>query len=190
MRNAQMITVWDPVVRLFHWLLVATFIASWMTQEAYYELHLQTGYAVLGLVCVRIAWGLIGPTYARFSNFIYSPSNIIACLKSLKGEGSKRYLGHNPVGGIMIIIMLLALLIVTISGIALDGAENWSGPLSEMNLYRHTYLIKSVHEFSSDALLIMIALHLAGVAFTSIKHRENLVKAMITGKKRPPDTID
>ena len=184
MNKTSLITVWDPFVRLFHWLLVVAFFASWLTQEEYYKLHLQTGYAVLALVSLRIAMGFMGSKHARFSDFIYSPSNILTYVKSLKQAECKRYVGHNPAAGLMIITMLLALLTVTISGVALDGAENWSGPLSEMNLYRHTYLIESIHELSSDTLLILIVLHLAGVTFTSLKHRENLVKAMITGKKR------
>jgi len=158
--TAPLIPVWDPLVRLFHWLLVAAFATSWLTQEEHYNLHLQAGYASLGLVCFRMAWGMVGPRYARFTDFIYSPSAIYAYLKSIAGGGSKRFIGHNPAGGAMIIAMIAGLLTVTISGIALDGAENWSGPLAEMGLYRHTALIQSIHVLSTDLLLVLIAMHL------------------------------
>lgn len=182
--TAPSIPVWDPLVRLFHWLLVAAFVTSWLTQEEYYRLHLQAGYATLGLVCFRIVWGMVGPPYARFTDFIHSPSAIYAYLRSIACGCSKRYISHNPAGGAMIVALIAGLLTVTFSGIALDAAENWSGPLAEMGLYRHKNLILSIHVMSTDVLIVLIALHLLGVAHASLVHRENLVRAMITGRKR------
>jgi cytochrome b len=155
-----------------------------LTGEEYYDLHLQAGYAVLGLVCLRLAWGLLGSRHARFSDFVYSPRDTITYLLSLLRGQAKRYIGHNPAGGAMVLLMLAGLVTVTVSGIALDGAENWSGPMAEMQLFHHTGLIKRIHSLSTDVLLVAVGLHLLGVTFTSLLHRENLVKSMITGRKR------
>lgn len=182
--NTRLIPVWDPFVRLFHWLLVAAFLTSWLTQEEHYNLHLQAGYATLVLVCLRIAWGTVGTHYARFTNFICSPSCVYAYLKSIADGSSERFIGHNPAGGAMIVAQIAGLLTVTISGIALDGAENWSGPFAEMGFYRHTPMIHAIHVQSTNLLLVLIVMHLLGVVHTSLAHRENLVRAMITGKKR------
>ena len=184
MRKATSITVWDPLVRLFHWSLAGAFLTAWLTQEEHYRLHLQAGYTILGLICLRTLWGVVGSKYARFSDFIQGPKTVHDYLKSLLKGGARRFIGHNPAGGAMILALLLGLLTVTLSGIALDGAENWSGPMAGMNLYRHLELIQTIHEVSTDVLLILIGLHLLGVLHASRAHRENLVLAMITGKKR------
>lgn len=184
MNKPALVTAWDPFIRIFHWALVVSFVTSWATREEYYNLHLQAGYATLGLICMRLAWGFIASGHARFSDFIYSPKAIIAYLESLAGKNPQRYIGHNPAGGAMVVLLLAGLLVVTLSGIALDAAENWSGPMAGMNLFRYTSLIKSVHSLSTDLLLIAISLHLLGVGFSSLAHRENLPKSMITGKKR------
>lgn len=179
-----LVDVWDPFIRLFHWSLASAFVVSWLTGEEYYDLHLQAGYAVLGLVCLRLVWGLFGTRHARFSDFVYSPRVTGAYLLSLLRGKAERYIGHNPAGGAMIVLMLAALITVSVSGIALDGAENWSGPMAEMQLFRYTGLIKRIHSLSTDILLLAICLHLPGVALSSMLHRENLFKSMLTGKKR------
>jgi len=184
MNKTALIRVWDPLLRLFHWLLAVAFLTCWLTQEEHYNLHLQAGYAALGLVCLRIVWGIAGPRHARFTDFIHPPSAVLAYLRALAGGRAKRFIGHNPAGGAMIVMLLLGLLTVGISGIALDGAENWSGPLAEMKLYRHMELIHSLHLLCTDLLWILIALHLLGVLHASLVHRENLAWAMITGRKR------
>jgi len=184
MNKPTQILVWDPFVRLFHWLLLTAFAISWYTQEEYYSLHLQAGYAVLGLVTLRIIWGLFGSKHARFSDFVYSPGKTISYIKSVLHGQSKRFIGHNPAAGVMIIILFFSLLCVTISGIALDGAENWSGPMAQMNLFHYRDLILSIHDLSTDSLLLLIALHLLGVVHTSVTHRENLVLSMLNGRKR------
>jgi cytochrome b len=183
MNKPSTIKVWDIFVRLFHWLLVASFAISWFTQEQQYENHLWAGYTVLTLICLRTVWGFVGSTYARFKNFIPTPKVLINYVHSIITKRSPRYIGHNPAGGIMIVLMLLTLLTITSSGIALDGAENWSGPLAEFNLYHYTDQIKSLHIMSTNVLLALIVLHLLGVLHSSISHRENLVKAMISGHK-------
>ena len=185
MNKPSQVPVWNLFIRLFHWLLVGSFAISWYTREEYYSLHLQAGYTVLGLIVLRIIWGLFGSKYARFSNFIYSPSSTISYIKTLFSGHAKRFIGHNPAAGMMILALLLNLMTVTISGIALDGAENWSGPMAQMNLFKYMDLIQPIHKLSTDTLLILIGLHLCGVVYTSLLHRENLVRAMFNGRKRP-----
>ena len=184
MNKTSLIPVWDLFVRLFHWLLVAAFVSSWLTQEAQYNFHLLAGYTTLGLICLRFVWGMIGTQHARFTDFAYSPSTIYAYMKSIAGGRSKRYIGHNPAAAVMIFALMTGLLIVTISGIALDGAENWAGPMAEMGLYHYTGHIQSTHVLSTNLLLILIVLHLLGIVHSSLTHRENLIRAMVTGKKR------
>ncbi len=184
MAKPELILVWDPLIRLFHWLLVVSFAIAWYTQEGDYELHIITGYSILGLVGFRLLWGIIGPSHARFSDFIKGPRELLIYALSLHKRSIKRYLGHNPAGGFMIIVFLLGLLTVTISGIALDGAENWSGPLANMGLFRYKETILQLHDWSTNILLILIPLHLLGVIHASVQHRENLIKSMFSGYKR------
>ena len=182
-RTAQF-RVWDPLVRLFHWLLVACFVIAWMTQENEYELHILTGYGIIALLMFRLFWGVVGPTHARFSDFVKGPTELLSYGRSLFRRQSKRYLGHNPAGGMMILLMLSGLLLVTFSGVALDGAENWSGPMAEMGLFRYRESILQLHLWSTNLMLLLIPLHLLGVVHASIQHRENLIGSMITGYKR------
>jgi len=183
-QNNNKIVVWDPLVRLFHWTLVITCITAYVTQEENYELHLQSGYLIIGLICFRIIWGFIGSDHARFSDFVYRPATILKYLKERRNSQARRYLGHNPAGGIMVIFMLLVLLTITLSGIALDAAENRAGPLSGSQLFLYTDIINVVHNISTHIATVMVMLHILGVIFSGKAHNENLAVAMITGKKR------
>jgi cytochrome b len=177
------IQVWDPLVRIFHWGLVAAFTLAWLTQEEAYDLHLTAGYAVLGLVAFRILWGFVGTRHARFGDFVRGPSRVTAYLRDLRRGSAERFLGHNPAGGIMILLLLAVMLIIALSGVALEGAENRSGPLGDTRLFYYTDLIKELHEWSSNLALVLVLLHLAGVAHAGWAHGENLVRAMVTGRK-------
>jgi cytochrome b len=184
MNTAERIRVWDPLIRSFHWLLVLGFTTAWLTRESDYELHLISGYAVLILIGLRILWGIFGSAHARFNDFVKGPVELLRYLGSLVRGSARRYRGHNPAGGMMIVLFLLILATLTISGVALDGAENWSGPLADAGLFRHKDLIHRIHDWSSDLMLLLIPLHLLGVLHASVVHRENLVKSMIDGYKR------
>ena len=182
------IQVWDPLVRLFHWALVAAFFIAYFTEDEWLNWHIVAGYTVLGLVLFRLLWGFIGTNYARFSNFVYSPGDTLAYLKAVFTGKAARYLGHNPAGGGMIIALLLFLLATTISGLMLYGADAWRGPLAE--LMKNTSdenidLIKEVHEFCANFTLFLVVVHVFGVIWESVLHRENLVLSMFHGRKRP-----
>jgi len=185
--SPRTLRVWDPLVRIFHWSLVGFFAIAWATAEEIQFLHEWSGYAIVALVGFRLVWGLIGTRYARFSDFIYRPSRVKAYLKDLFRGRARHYVGHNPAGGLMVIVLLIGLAMLTFSGMALvaiDGegplAATWVAGLSE-------HLVKEVHEFFANLLLLLVGVHVAGVLVSSLLHRENLVRAMITGRKQLRD---
>ena len=124
MSKSAAVKVWDPLVRIFHWSLVAFFTIAFVTGEEENVWHIYTGYAVLGLIAFRIMWGFIGSEHARFSDFIFGPGKVIQYLGSLLGGKPQRYLGHNPAGGYMVLLMLVVLLAVTITGVKVYGLED------------------------------------------------------------------
>ena len=200
------VRVWDPLVRLFHWSLVATVAIAWLSAEELQPVHEVAGYIVAGLVAFRLVWGLVGGRYARFSRFIKGPRDTLAYLGDMVRGGERRYLGHNPAGAAMIVALLAAL-----SGTALTGwlmaeparmamlpempqivAPAWADDDGEHGEYgeRGEGALKEVHETFANLMLLLIALHLAGVVLASVRHRENLARAMITGDKRAPGPSD
>jgi len=209
MTEKNLVPVWDILVRVFHWSLVLTFTIAYFTEDDFEELHIYAGYAVLGLICFRVIWGFIGSRYARFSNFIYSFTEIKSYLNSLLTKKPKHYLGHNPAGGLMIMVMLISLFATTLSGIKIYGVQGY-GPLAdngaELSIISKAQahgdnkhedekegfekvenpeeeLWEEIHEFFSNFTLLLIFIHIAGVVVASRVHGENLVRAMITGKK-------
>jgi len=181
------IKVWDPIVRLFHWGLVAAFIVAYATDDDNLSPHVWAGYAVLGLVVARIVWGFVGTPYARFSSFIFTPATIKIFLTQTLMRRAKRYLGHNPAGGAMILLMLSSLIVTTLTGIAIYGIEENAGPLAPWLAHAGEFweeLTEETHEFFSNFTLFLIIVHLAGVLIESLIHKENLVRSMINGFKR------
>ncbi len=179
--------VWDPFVRLFHWTLVTAFFIAYIVEEDVMSLHVWAGYTVFALIVSRILWGLIGSRHARFSDFVYRPSTVFAYLKDIAARHPKRYLGHNPAGGAMIVLLILCLLALTISGIALYGADQHAGPLAGMMAgFSHDgeEILEEVHEFFANFTLLLVFFHVCGVLVESLLHRENLVSAMLTGYKK------
>jgi len=178
------VRVWDPLVRLFHWSLLIAVGVAYFTQEQHYEEHLLSGYVVLGLVVFRLFWGVAGSRHARFTQLCPTPATLLSHLKSMARLQAPRYLGHNPAGGVMVIALLLCLSCIALSGIALDAAENRSGPLASARLFLYTDTINAIHDYATQLLLVLVALHVLGVVLSSVLHRENLPLAMVTGKKR------
>jgi cytochrome b len=180
------VKVWDPFVRIFHWSLVLTFTVAYVSGEELEVLHNNAGYAVLGLVLLRILWGFIGPRYARFRDFVYSPAEVRGFLKDTLGRRAKRYLGHNPAGGAMVVVMLLSLIITTVTGIAFYGIEDGAGPLAMLagSPEWAMEMLEEVHEFFANLMVLLVAVHIIGVVVESRLHHESLVKAMLNGRKR------
>ena len=168
---AGSIRVWDPIVRVFHWGFAAAVFLALMSDEDR-ALHEAAGYAALALVLVRILWGFLGPRHARFSSFVRSPGAVLTYLKDAAGLRARRYLGHNPAGGAMILLLLAM--------VATAGISGW---LSETDRFFGVAWVEDLHRASANALIALIAFHVAGVVFSSVMHGENLVRAMITGRK-------
>lgn len=183
---AQQVQVWDVSVRLFHWLLVSAFTVAYVTEEDFLSLHTLAGYLVGGLLVYRLVWGFIGPKHARFSDFIYAPSKVLQHLKAAVTGKTRRYLGHNPAGGAMIIALLGSLIITTVTGIALLGAEEHAGPMASAMAGSGEWAeeaLEEVHEFFANFTLFLVVFHVGGVLWESFVHGENLPRSMITGRK-------
>ncbi len=180
----QSITVWDPYVRIFHWSLVFFFTLAFITEDDWLRLHSFAGYTVTGLVVFRVFWGLIGSHYARFSSFTFTPNSIVAYLKSLLTRHPKHYLGHNPAGGAMILLMLLILTLTALTGMATLATEGL-GPLAGTFFSQLSDdVLEEIHEFLANTMLLLVVIHVAGVLVSSLLHRENLILAMLTGRKK------
>lgn len=200
------IRVWDPLVRVFHWGLAATVALAWVTAEELQPVHEVAGYTVAGLVAFRLIWGLVGSRYARFSRFIKGPRDTLSYLGDMRRGRERRYLGHNPAGAAMIVALLVAL-----SGTAFTGwlmeepdrlallpempqivAPAWADDDGDHGEYgeRGEGALGEVHETFANLMLFLIALHVGGVVLASVRHRENLARAMVTGDKRAPGPDD
>ncbi|MGZ5008315.1 MAG: cytochrome b/b6 domain-containing protein [Methylobacter sp.] len=183
MESQQVVKVWDLPLRIFHWLLVAGFFIAYLTEDDLLTVHVWAGYLVTGLLVFRLIWGFIGNDYARFSNFLCSPAKSIAYLKDLTALKTQRYIGHNPAGAAMIILLLLSLLATVVTGFAVYGADQAAGPLAAIGSANEK-MWEEVHEFFANFTLILVAVHVVGVAVESYIHRENLAKAMVHGFKK------
>jgi cytochrome b len=188
------VRVWDPLVRSIHWLLAAAVIVDWATDEPLW-MHTWLGYLALVLVVVRVAWGFVGPEHARFVSFVRGPRLVFDYLARLVRFSSQRYLGHSPAGGAMIVALLIMIAATGVTGMANLAADRGEGPLASVvakverpprvpGQRRPPLLMKQVHETVANITIAFVVLHVLGVALASFAHRENLVRAMITGRKR------
>ncbi len=181
------IKVWDLLLRIFHWSLVSLFLFAFITEDDFLDLHVIAGYIIIGLILFRLIWGVIGPRHARFSNFVKSPSQVKSYLKDVLLFRAKRYLGHNPAGGAMVIALLVSIVMTVFFGMLTYGAMEFSGPLVGMVSGVSDALaegFEEVHEFFANFTLFLVGLHVIGVVVASLQHRENLVQSMIDGYKQ------
>lgn len=177
--NADRVKVWDPLVRTFHWSLVFSVATTWLTAEDFRVVHEWGGYVVLALVAVRLLWGLVGSRYARFSQFVRGVKPVTTYARLVITGRAPRYIGHNPLGGWMMIALLLVL--------AALGTTGW---MMSLDAFFGNARLETLHKTLANGLLAMIVLHVAGAVVTGVKHGENLVRAMVTGVKRTPATGD
>ena len=211
------IKVWDVFVRIFHWTLVGVMFGQYLTGDRVKNVHINVGYFLICLVLARILWGFFGSKHARFSDFVYGPGTIISYLKGLIKGTPKHYLGHNPAGGLMIIIILFSLLVTAFTGLKTLGSRG-QGPLADegISIVRLTYadedkhdenddhptfseghrkknkkyeFWEEIHEFMTGFMLFLIIVHISGVIISSWVHKENLILAMITGTKKKGSSV-
>jgi len=166
------ILVWDAPVRVFHWLLVLSFVGAYITAESerWRLIHVSLGYTMGGLVAFRILWGLVGTRHARFANFVRGPAAVLRYLRALPTEQREHHVGHNPAGAASIVLLLLLSAIAVGTGWAVY--EAW-GPR----------WLSGLHEGASNFMLAVVGVHIGGVVASSWLHRENLVRSMLTGTK-------
>jgi cytochrome b len=178
------IYVWDRFVRLFHWTLVVTFTVAYLTEDDLLEVHVWAGYAVGALVLARVIWGFVGPTHARFSDFIYAPAETLRYVRDLVLFRAERHLGHSPGGGAMVVLLLVFLAATVVTGLVVYGGDQQAGPLAGMCTKETAEAVEEVHEAIANITLALVLAHVAAVVLATFVHRENLVRAMFTGYKR------
>jgi cytochrome b len=174
------ILVWDAPVRVFHWLMVVSFVGAYLTAESerWRLMHVTLGYTMAGLVVFRLLWGLVGTRHARFSAFVRGPGAVVGYLRSVLRGAPEHHAGHNPAGALAIVTLLLLAVGVSASGWAVyaDAGSKW---------------MEEAHEVLANLMLALVIVHVAAVALSSWLHRENLVAAMFGGRKAgaPDDGI-
>ena len=204
MSDKKIINVWDPIIRIGHWTIVIAFFTAYFTGDDWMTQHTWAGYILFAVIVIRILWGFIGGQYARFTQFIYKPRTILTYLKNLIARKPQHYIGHNPAGGVMVIALLVCLLIATLSGMKLYAVEENKGPIAtiqqmqsanskmEANIEpNQKYLVneedeefwEEIHETFVNITLLLVFLHIGGIMISRIIDKENLLKAMFTGKK-------
>lgn len=167
------VKVWDLFVRIFHWSLVSLFALAWATGDEWESVHEAAGYAIAALITARIIWGFAGTRHARFSSFIFRPSTVLSFLRDSVFMRARRYIGHNPAGGAMVMALLVLLGVISASGYAMTTTMFWG-----------IEWVEDLHKAAVNITLVLIVLHVAGVILASVEHKENLVRAMFTGRKR------
>ncbi|MGF1612926.1 MAG: cytochrome b/b6 domain-containing protein [Gammaproteobacteria bacterium] len=208
------VLVWDPLVRIGHWTLVIAFFTAYFTEDEFLTQHVWAGYVVGIVVCIRLLWGFVGTQHARFSDFARSPATVIWYLRDHMANRARPYVGHNPAGGAMIVLLLIGLAGTVFSGLVLYAIEEDAGPLAgwvaentsvpalpalisnanangdereggkEHEGDAREAFWEELHEIFTNVTLVLIAFHVAGVLFSSYVDKENLIWAMVTGRKR------
>lgn len=181
--------VWDVPVRLFHWTLLALMIALVVTAEVLddtMELHAKLGLATLTLVLFRVAWGMAGSSYARFSQFVRGPGTVVGYARSLLTREHRFIAGHNPLGGWMVVVLLLTILMQAVLGLFANDDVLFEGPLAHLVSKETSDLLTGLHEDVFHALLVLVGLHVAAVIWHKVAKGENLVPPMFTGYKPLP----
>lgn len=183
------VKVWDLPLRIFHWLLLiavaAAFITIWAKSDR--NLHMLSGYAVLTLLVFRIIWGFIGGHHSRFLNFVRGPAGVFAYIGKLRsGKHDSSQTGHNALGALSVIALLLSMLFQTVSGLFNFDDELNEGPLRKLISESLADKLHDAHEVNQWILLGLIGLHLAAILFYRFVKKDNLVTPMITGNKEIP----
>lgn len=174
------VLVWDAPVRVFHWLMVLSFAGAYLTAESerWRTVHVTLGYTMAGLVAFRLVWGLVGTRHARFASFVRGPRAVVGYVRGLLRGKVETSAGHNPLGALAIVALLGMTAVVTAAGWATynEVGGDW---------------IEELHEGAANAMLAIVGVHVAGVLLSSWLHRDNLVGAMVTGRKlgRPEDGV-
>ena len=169
------VKVWDGPVRVFHWTLAASVLGAFVTgeNEDFERLHQTLGWVAAGSIAFRVVWGLIGTRYARFREFVRGPAQVWAYVKSVRSGQAQHFVGHNPVGAIAVIVLMVLVGLSVYTGwlLTADDVAEW---------------LEEAHEIAANTLITVVLVHVIGVLWGSRTHGENLLKAMLTGRKTAP----
>ncbi len=216
-KDSKKVKVWDPVVRIGHWLLIPAVFTAYFSEDDLMPLHIVAGYVVSTIVLIRLIWGFCGSRYARFADFVYSPAAILAYLQQMLSGKSQHYIGHNPAGGAMVVALLLSLAATSLSGLKLyaleenDGPWAWAAEIATSN-GSPQHQIKSglaspsantvlpatdkkseefweeLHELFANLTLALATLHITAVLYSSRREKQQLITAMLSGVKEIDDS--
>lgn len=178
-RGRRRVKVWDPIVRVFHWTVAGGVIANLTFLRHQETPHIYVGYAVVTVLAIRLMWGVVGRRHARFSSFIPGPSGLWRYFRAMAARREPRYVGHNPAGAAMIVVLMV-----------LPATVGTTGWMMGLDLFWGVGWVETLHEVAANILIGAVALHVLGAIFESVRHRENLPLAMITGYKRAPTGTD
>jgi cytochrome b len=184
LKHAEHVAVWDLPTRIFHWTVLCLVSTSWLSAEnGYMKLHLWSGLTLLTLLLFRLAWGLLGSTTARFSNFVAGPGRVIGYLRStIKGE-KLLHAGHNPAGGWMVILLITALLLQAGTGLFANDGLHFNAPLALLVSNDVSDQLTELHGKVFNFILLLVWMHVVAVFFYLCVRGENLIRPMVTGKK-------
>ena len=176
--------VWDLPLRLFHWLFSTSILASWYTAEIEeMEIHIWLGYFMIGLLVFRLIWGFIGPRHARFSSFLQRPPAIWLYLKGVTDRASPQSIGHNPLGGLMVIAMIVLAAAQAATGLFATDDIIWAGPYNPLVSGATAEKLTAFHHYNFNVILGAIVLHLLAIAYYAFAKRHYLVPPMLHGRK-------
>jgi cytochrome b len=191
--SRRSVGVWDIPVRVFHWLVVALIIVSFTTAQIggnAMQIHELSGFTVLTLVLFRVLWGIFGSTYARFTDFVRRPRQTLAYARSLRQGRPAFYAGHNPLGGWMIVALLVCLLVQAGTGLFANDDIMTEGPLYNWVSKQTSDALSEIHETNFYVLAVLIALHICAAFYYLLSRRENLILPLFTGRKQLPEAQD
>ena len=181
-----MIRIWDLPTRLFHWVLVLLISFSIVTAKVggnWIDWHMRSGYCILTLVLFRIMWGFAGSHHARFTNFVHPPAAVFSYLREMRNGSAATQAGHNPLGALSVVVMLLVLLLQASTGLFANDSIASEGPLARLVSNATSDMLTRVHKIDQYVIYTLIVLHLGAIGYYYFAKRENLIVPMFTGDK-------
>jgi len=178
--------VWDLPLRIFHWLLVGSLSASWITAQIGYDVrqyHVWLGFWMIGLLTFRLVWGFVGPRHSRFASFFPRPRSLFAHVRESLSGSAKQSAGHNPAGSLMVFVLLILIAAQAASGLFVDDDIFYAGPYAAKASEDLVDVMSFIHHNIINFILALVAIHIAAVIYFSVRRKQGLIRAMLTGRK-------
>lgn len=192
MSSLDRIRVWDLPTRIFHWTLVVLVVFSFTTGKiggTWLEWHMKSGFAILTLLLFRLAWGLVGSDTARFSHFVRGPGAALAYARETWASRHPRHIGHNPLGGWMVLLMIALLLVQATTGLFVDDEISTQGPLTGKVSNALVARMTAIHHYNQWVLVAAVALHVIAIAYYWLGLKTDLVSPMVSGWMAAPAAV-